>query len=343
MANSTPARSRPGSVEVAVALGAGGEHHARRRRAQLVGSARRGRRRRRSRSATPSAYSCSSRRSTSCLLELEVGDAVAQQAAGRGRRARTPSPRGPARASCWAAARPAGPEPTTATLRPRRHRRRGCGTTQPSCQRALDDRQLDLLDRHRVVVEREDARLLARRRAELAGELGEVVRRVQPVDAPRASGRGRTRSFQSGIRLPSGQPVWQNGTPQSMQRRACSRTRPASVGRRRCVAVVARAARDRAVRRTRRRMLQEAARVSHRPPPPRAARPRSRAPAAGRAAAPCTKRRQAASSQSASSARAPRRCRCSSRVALEQRAQDAPRRSARRPARGRPCRGCSAR
>ena len=33
----------------------------------------------------------------------------------------------------------------------------------------------------------------------------------------------RTRSFQSGIRLPSGQPWWQNGTPQSMHRVACSR------------------------------------------------------------------------------------------------------------------------
>src|SRR3954462_9729196 len=31
-----------------------------------------------------------------------------------------------------------------------------------------------------------------------------------------------TRSFQSGIRLPSGQPLWQNGTPHSMQRAPCS-------------------------------------------------------------------------------------------------------------------------
>ena len=33
-----------------------------------------------------------------------------------------------------------------------------------------------------------------------------------------------TSSFQSGIRLPSGQPSWQKATPQSMQRVACSRT-----------------------------------------------------------------------------------------------------------------------
>ena len=33
-----------------------------------------------------------------------------------------------------------------------------------------------------------------------------------------------TRSFQSGIRLPSGQPLWQNGTPHSMQRAPWSRS-----------------------------------------------------------------------------------------------------------------------
>src|SRR3954470_8082673 len=31
-----------------------------------------------------------------------------------------------------------------------------------------------------------------------------------------------TRSFQSGMRFPSGQPLWQNGTPHSMQRAPCS-------------------------------------------------------------------------------------------------------------------------
>ncbi len=31
-----------------------------------------------------------------------------------------------------------------------------------------------------------------------------------------------TRSFQSGMRLPSGQPLWQNGTPHSMQRAPCA-------------------------------------------------------------------------------------------------------------------------
>jgi hypothetical protein len=44
---------------------------------------------------------------------------------------------------------------------------------------ARDDRQLDLLDRHRVVVDVEHAGRLARGRADQPGELGEVVRRVQ--------------------------------------------------------------------------------------------------------------------------------------------------------------------
>lgn len=38
--------------------------------------------------------------------------------------------------------------------------------------------------------------------------------------AARQSSR-ETRSFHSGIRFPSGQASWQNGTPQSMQRPAC--------------------------------------------------------------------------------------------------------------------------
>src|SRR3954469_14338297 len=39
-----------------------------------------------------------------------------------------------------------------------------------------------------------------------------------------------TRSFQSGMRLPSGQPLWQNGTPHSMQRAPCAAS--SSSGRR---------------------------------------------------------------------------------------------------------------
>ena len=47
---------------------------------------------------------------------------------------------------------------------------------------ALDDRQLDLLDRHRVVVDGQHAGRLARRRADEPGELREVVGGVQLLD-----------------------------------------------------------------------------------------------------------------------------------------------------------------
>ena len=40
----------------------------------------------------------------------------------------------------------------------------------------------------------------------------------------------RTSSFHSGIRFPSGHPWWQNGTPQSMHRAACSRVRSGANG-----------------------------------------------------------------------------------------------------------------
>ncbi|CAB4736450.1 unannotated protein [freshwater metagenome] len=47
--------------------------------------------------------------------------------------------------------------------------------------RPVDDRHLDLLDRHRIGVDPEHARGLARRRAQAAGELREVVRRMKSL------------------------------------------------------------------------------------------------------------------------------------------------------------------
>ena len=87
----------------------------------------------------------------------------------------------PARVSCCAAASPAGPS---------RRPRRACpcapsGTTRRDpalVPRAVDDLDLDLLDGDRILVDAEHARGLARRRAEPAGELREVVGRVQPLD-----------------------------------------------------------------------------------------------------------------------------------------------------------------
>ena len=117
------------------------------------------------------------------LLHLEVGNAIAQQAADaviffehrrrRGRRAP-------------AAARRRGPPG------PSRPRRRAC----PSCAlaglrrdpalfpRLVDDRVLDRLDADRIVVDAQRAGFFARRRTDAAGEFREIVGRVQRLDRP---------------------------------------------------------------------------------------------------------------------------------------------------------------
>ena len=87
----------------------------------------------------------------------------------------------PARVSCWAAARPAGPGADHGDPLAGLHRR-DLRRDPALVPRPVDDLDLDLLDRHRVGVDAEHARRLARRRAQPAGELGEVVRGVQPVD-----------------------------------------------------------------------------------------------------------------------------------------------------------------
>src|SRR6478736_4512101 len=59
----------------------------------------------------------------------------------------------------------------------------GCLGDDPALRPALvDDRDLDVLDRDRRVVDAEDARALARRRADAAGELGEIVRLVEALE-----------------------------------------------------------------------------------------------------------------------------------------------------------------
>ena len=60
--------------------------------------------------------------------------------------------------------------------------RRRLGRDPALLERAVDDRDLHGLDRHRIVVDAEHARALARRRAQAPGELREVVRRVQAID-----------------------------------------------------------------------------------------------------------------------------------------------------------------
>ena len=87
----------------------------------------------------------------------------------------------PARVSCCAAARPAGPGADDGD--------RLAGQTgrvdrlHPALvESVVDDLDLDLLDGHRILVDPEHAGRLTRRRAQPPGELREVVGRVQPVD-----------------------------------------------------------------------------------------------------------------------------------------------------------------
>ena len=131
----------------------------------------------------------------------------------------------PARFSCCAHASPAGPGADHRDACARCACAGGCGTIQPSSQARFDDRDLDLLDRDGVALaDLEHARGLARRRAEPAGELGEVVRAVELRRSPRASGRGRRGRSSPGSGCRAGSRWWQNGTPHSMQRAPCARS-----------------------------------------------------------------------------------------------------------------------
>src|SRR5438552_3155252 len=56
------------------------------------------------------------------------------------------------------------------------------GRDPAALERALDDRHLDRLDRHRIVVDPEHARAFARSGAEPARPLREIVRRLQALD-----------------------------------------------------------------------------------------------------------------------------------------------------------------
>ena len=114
------------------------------------------------------------------LLHLEVGDAIAQQPAdavvaledGDGVAGARQLLRGGE--TCGARAHDgdglAGQAPRRLRLDP------AVG------ERVVDRRDFDLLDRHRRLVDAEHARRLARRGAQAAGELREVVRRVQTLD-----------------------------------------------------------------------------------------------------------------------------------------------------------------
>ena len=125
----------------------------------------------------------------------------------------------PARVSCWAAARPAGPEPITATFLPVRTDG-GTGTTQPSSHaRSTISTSTCLMVTGSWLMPSTQApsQGAGHRRPVNSGKLLVACRRSM---ASRQRSR-YTRSFQSGMRLPSGQPLLQNGMPQSMHRDAC--------------------------------------------------------------------------------------------------------------------------
>ena len=114
------------------------------------------------------------------LLHLELGDAVAQQAADAVGPLEddhvVPGPGQLLRGGQAGGAR-ADDGDALARLHRRRH-----GDDPALVPGAVDDRHLDLLDGDGVLVDAEHAGALARSGAQAAGELREVVRRVQPVD-----------------------------------------------------------------------------------------------------------------------------------------------------------------
>src|SRR3954470_11957555 len=122
----------------------------------------------------------------------------------------------PALLSCAAAAQPAGPEPITATVRPVRNGG-GSGLIQPSFH-ALSQIACSIC----LIVTASSLMSSTQAASQGAGQMrpvnsGKLLVASAIVLASRQRAR-KTASFQSGIRLPSGQPEWQNGIPQSMQR-----------------------------------------------------------------------------------------------------------------------------
>ncbi len=114
------------------------------------------------------------------LLHLELGDAVAQQASGRvGALVDGHGVAGTGQLLGSGEPRRAGPDDRDGLAGQALRCLRG---DRAVLEGAVDDADLDLLDRHGRLVDTEDAGRFTRRRAEPTGELGEVVRRVQAVD-----------------------------------------------------------------------------------------------------------------------------------------------------------------
>src|SRR5262245_18026258 len=128
----------------------------------------------------------------------------------------------PARVSCCAAARPAGPLPTTATRLPVAFAGT-TGTTQPSSNaRSTISTSICLIVTGGSLMPSTHAASqgAGHRRPVNSGKLFVACNRsLAPCQRS-----WYTRSFHSGMRFPSGQPVWQKGMPQSMQRAPWVRT-----------------------------------------------------------------------------------------------------------------------
>src|SRR3954469_206923 len=111
---------------------------------------------------------------------------------------------------------PDGPEPITATVRPVRNGG-GSGLIQPSSH-ALSEIACSIC----LIVTASSLMSSTHAASHGAGQMrpvnsGKLLVASAIVLASRQRPR-KTASFQSGIRLPRGQPEWQNGMPQSMQR-----------------------------------------------------------------------------------------------------------------------------
>jgi hypothetical protein len=169
----------------------------------------------------PSSSSRATRRSIIHFSSLASGTPKRIRPPGASSRSNTVT-RCPARFSSAGAAMPAGPEPTTATRRPLRSAG-GRGVIQPSSKpRSAIAYSICLIIT--------GSSLMSSTQADSHG-----AGQIRPVNSGKllvasswrmaSSQRSwRTRSFQSGMRLPSGQPLLQNGTPQPMQRAAWSRS-----------------------------------------------------------------------------------------------------------------------
>ena len=167
----------------------------------------------------PSARIWSRRRSSTHFSSLNSGIPYRSRPPSRSARSYTTT-WWPARASCWAAASPAGPEPTTATRLPV-FTAAGRGTTHPSVQ-AISATAFSMgatVTGWSLMESTQDASQRAgQTRPVTSGKLLVAWRRSEA-----SCQRSRwTRSFHSGMRLPIGQPLWQKGVPQLMQRAACS-------------------------------------------------------------------------------------------------------------------------